>query len=171
MYGLTELAGLSAVKTRYHGDYHLGQVLLVNNDFLITDFEGEPARSVEERRRKHSALRDVAGMLRSFSYASAVAVNHCTSERPADRSRIGPLAANWEEDTADAFLAGYLDAIAGCPVYPEQPLHAQALIRLFVLEKALYELRYEMDNRPEWLSIPLYALLRQLGPKTQGATP
>jgi len=156
------LTGIAAAKMRYHGDYHLGQVLLVDNDFVITDFEGEPARPMEERRHKNSPLRDVAGMLRSFSYVSAVATNRATTERPADRHRLGPLVQAWEQETSDAFLKGYSDAIDGCPTWPADPAAAQRLIEFFVIDKALYELRYEMDNRPDWLAIPLFSLLRVL---------
>jgi maltose alpha-D-glucosyltransferase/alpha-amylase len=162
MMGTQTLKGLKAIRTRYHGDYHLGQVLLVQGDFIITDFEGEPARPLNERRAKHSPLRDIAGMLRSFSYAAAVAVNRCTTERPADRKLLGPLAQAWENDTEEAFLASYRAAIAGCPSWPGDDSHAKRLIDLFLIEKALYELRYEMDNRPDWLAIPLYALLRKI---------
>jgi maltose alpha-D-glucosyltransferase/alpha-amylase len=159
-----DLQGLRAARTRYHGDYHLGQVLLVRDDFIITDFEGEPARPLAERRAKHSPLRDVAGMMRSFSYAAAVAVNRCTIERPNDRKLLGPLAQVWEDATGANFLAGYRAAIDGCPSWPGDNRHAERLIGLFVVEKALYELRYELDNRPDWLAIPLYALLRTIDP-------
>jgi maltose alpha-D-glucosyltransferase/alpha-amylase len=160
------LAGIAAAKMRYHGDYHLGQVLRVQNDFVITDFEGEPARPLEERRQKHSPLRDVAGMLRSFSYVSAVAVNRATTERPGDRHRLGPLVQQWEHEVTEAFLRGYRAAIADCGAWPADADQAGRLIDFFILDKALYELRYEMDNRPEWLAIPLYSLLRRLD--TQG---
>jgi len=157
------LAGISAAKMRYHGDFHLGQVLRVADDFVITDFEGEPSRTIEERSRKHSPLRDVAGMLRSFSYVAAVAANHATRERPADRRRLGPLVRSWEQQTTAAFLSGYREAIGGCSAWPAAPSTADRLIEFFVVEKALYELRYEMSNRPDWLSIPLFSLLRLLG--------
>ncbi|MCF8198763.1 MAG: maltose alpha-D-glucosyltransferase [Sulfuritalea sp.] len=157
------LAGATASKMRYHGDYHLGQVLLVANDFIITDFEGEPARPMEERRKMHSPLRDVAGMLRSFSYVAAVATNHSTTERPADRHRLGPLVQHWESETGEAFLKGYRDSIHGCPAWPVEHGPGQRMIEFFVIEKALYELRYEMNNRPDWLAIPLFSLLRTLG--------
>ncbi|MDI6745518.1 MAG: maltose alpha-D-glucosyltransferase [Rhodocyclaceae bacterium] len=156
------LTGIEAAKMRYHGDYHLGQVLLVDNDFIITDFEGEPARPLAERRMKHSPLRDIAGMLRSFSYVAAVATNRATTERPADRHRFGPLVQTWETETGAAFLKGYQETIQGCPSWPADQAAAQRLIEFFVIDKALYELRYEMDNRPDWLSIPLYSLLRAL---------
>ena len=173
------LQGIRAAKMRYHGDYHLGQVLRVENDFIITDFEGEPGRTLAERHQKHSPLRDVAGMLRSFSYVSAVAANQSTSERPADRHRVGPLVRTWELEVGDAFLKGYQAAVSGIATadeatadataddnpdsaWPSAPGAAERLVGFFVIEKALYELRYEMGNRPDWLSIPLFSLIRTL---------
>ncbi|MHB1215186.1 MAG: maltose alpha-D-glucosyltransferase [Thiobacillus sp.] len=156
------LAGIALVKMRYHGDYHLGQVLLAENDFIITDFEGEPARPMLERSQKHSPLRDVAGMLRSFSYAAAVAANRATTDRPTDRAQIGPLVQTWEQEASAAFLTGYRDAIQGCPACPAGPGEMDRLIGVFIIEKALYELRYELNNRPDWLPIPLCSLLRAL---------
>ena len=150
---------LDAVKTRYHGDYHLGQVLLNGNDFVIIDFEGEPARPLGERRSKHSPLRDVAGMLRSFNYARAVALASCTAERPADYDRLLPYAQDWEAGAANAFLSGYREGAIDCPAWPRVGKEAEQLIELFVLEKALYELRYELDHRMEWVGIPLAGLL------------
>ena len=154
------LVGISAAKMRYHGDYHLSQVLLVENDFVITDFEGETARPLEERRQKHSPLRDVAGMLRSFSYASSVAADRATTERPVDRHHLGPLVYTWEKKVSEAFLKSYHDNIQGCGVWPTDPGAAERLIEFFIIDKALYELRYEMDSRPDWLAIPLFSLLR-----------
>ncbi|SEM80515.1 maltose alpha-D-glucosyltransferase [Nitrosomonas marina] len=150
---------LNAVKTRYHGDFHLGQVLLTENDFVIIDFEGEPARPLETRRAKHSPLRDVAGMLRSFSYAGAVALIGCASVRPADRERLMPYVQEWELAARDAFLSGYREGIADCPAWPSADEDAGRLIELFILEKALYELRYELDHRVEWAGVPLTGLL------------
>ncbi len=153
---------LKAAKTRYHGDYHLGQVLVVENDFVIIDFEGEPLRPLEQRRFKHSALKDAAGMLRSFSYAAFVALSRVTSERPDDAAVLEPFAKDWEQRAREAFMDGYQEAVAGCPVWPEDPSHANSLIELFTLEKALYELRYELDNRPAWVGVPLNGLLELL---------
>jgi maltose alpha-D-glucosyltransferase / alpha-amylase len=152
-------ATVNAFKTRYHGDYHLGQVLLVRNDFVIIDFEGEPARPLAERRAKHSPLKDVAGMLRSFNYASNVALKRGTSERPEDRAQFSPALRDWENKTRDAFLAGYRDGAGD--TYPEA--YAQQLIALFTLEKALYELRYELNNRPDWADVPIGGLLELAG--------
>ncbi len=148
-----------AVKTRYHGDYHLGQVLLAENDFIIVDFEGEPARPVQERRAKHSPLRDVAGMLRSFDYAAQAVLKRLAVDDGEDAG-LGRLVEAWERSAKDAFLAGYKAGIEGCPSYPNVPADAHALLDLFTLEKALYELRYELENRPEWIDIPLRGLIR-----------
>ncbi|TVP80288.1 maltose alpha-D-glucosyltransferase [Thioalkalivibrio sp.] len=169
---LTQLP-VQAVKTRYHGDYHLGQVLLTENDFVIIDFEGEPARPIEERRIKHSPLRDVAGMLRSFSYAGAVALANGTAERPADRERLLPHLREWEKAAAAAFVGGYREAAAGCPSSPADIAAADRLTDLFVMEKALYELRYELDHRLDWVGIPIDGLLNlgvETGPNAGGAS-
>ena len=145
----------AVMKTRYHGDYHLGQVLVVAADFLIVDFEGEPGRELAVRRRKSSPLRDVAGMLRSINYAAVSGMLGSVDERGADTSSLEPLARDWERRTAAAFLDGYRSTIAGCPSYPEDAAAAQSLLDLFVLEKAFYEISYELANRPTWLGIPL----------------
>jgi maltose alpha-D-glucosyltransferase / alpha-amylase len=152
----------SGHKARYHGDFHLGQVLVVENDFVIVDFEGEPARPLLERRIKHSPLRDVAGMLRSFDYAAYATLRRASAERPEDFDLLEPDARQWEREAAAAFLEGYQEAVAECPCYPEDPAQAQALIRLFTLEKALYELRYELANRPAWAGIPIRGILALL---------
>lgn len=146
-------ANLQAMKSRYHGDYHLGQVLVAGGDFIIIDFEGEPARPLEERRRRSSPLKDVAGMLRSFDYAAASAAGS------GDDGATERLLAVWRRETKAAFLAGYQAGIGTCAVYPQDARHAEMLIRLFSLEKALYELRYELANRPQWVGIPLNGLI------------
>ncbi len=162
---IDELADLDpealGVKQRHHGDIHLGQVLVRRNDFLIVDFEGEPARPLSERRSKSSALRDVAGLLRSFSYARGAALQNGTAATAEARAERVARLARWEAATRAAFLAGYetaaretglMDALA-----PRLPL-----LRLFEIEKALYELRYELRSRPEWVALPLNDLLATL---------
>jgi maltose alpha-D-glucosyltransferase / alpha-amylase len=148
-------APVGAAKTRIHGDYHLGQVLVAQNDFFILDFEGEPARPLAERRAKHSPLRDVAGMLRSFDYAAWAAIMHLTEVHPGSGETVRALAESWRQASAEAFLAGYRETIAGCPSYPEDAAEAERLLSLFLLEKALYEICYEAANRPLWVRIPL----------------
>ena len=147
----------ACIKTRYHGDYHLGQVLVKNNDFIIIDFEGEPARSLAERRAKHSSLRDVAGMLRSFDYARwSALLSDCYSE--ADRARLAPYAQTWLHEVREMFLAAYQDATKDSGLYGDF-VEVRGLIELFELEKALYELRYEIGNRPDWINVPLQGVL------------
>jgi maltose alpha-D-glucosyltransferase/alpha-amylase len=150
---------VDAVKTRYHGDYHLGQVLVVLNDVVIIDFEGEPARPLAERRAKHSPLVDVAGMARSFDYAAYAALDGSRCQRTDERARLGVLTDRWVREMTDTFLAGYREAASGSPSFPEADDQADRLIGLFTLEKALYEVRYELGSRPDWLPIPLRGLL------------
>jgi len=148
-----------AVKTRHHGDYHLGQVLVASNDFQIIDFEGEPARPLEERRRKHSPLRDVAGMLRSFNYAANSALMNVSAERLDHLETAAHWVGLWERQARKAFLEGYVEGARGSASYPEDEEKAGALIELFTLEKALYEIRYELDNRPDWIGIPVRGIV------------
>jgi maltose alpha-D-glucosyltransferase/alpha-amylase len=149
------------VKTRLHGDYHLGQVLLVHNDFVIIDFEGEPSRTMEERAQKHSPLKDVAGMLRSFDYAMHTALFKFVSERPDAREAVESAGRQWQEQAAGAFLDGY-DEVAHAKGLTSARAEMKGLLELFVLEKAVYELKYEVDNRPDWVRIPLTGLLNTL---------
>ncbi|HVG26022.1 MAG TPA: maltose alpha-D-glucosyltransferase [Acidobacteriaceae bacterium] len=147
-------------RIRVHGDYHLGQLLRSRTDFLIVDFEGEPARSLEERRRKQSPLRDVAGMLRSFSYAAQSALARHGQRRPDQAAALQPWATLWENTVSTAFLRGYRETIGEDPLLPS-PEDAQILLVALQLEKAFYELLYELNNRPAWVGIPL-AGLREL---------
>ncbi len=149
---------LEGKRTRVHGDYHLGQVLRVKTNFVILDFEGEPARGLEERRRKHSPLKDVAGMLRSYSYAAQAGLMRYTERRADDRSRLEPWARLWERSVAGEFLREYRRALAGSGVVPTDDMAFQRLLEVYLLEKALYELLYELNNRPAWVGIPLAGL-------------
>jgi maltose alpha-D-glucosyltransferase / alpha-amylase len=146
---------LVASKIRIHGDYHLGQVLWCEEDFVILDFEGEPARPIAERRLKQSPLRDVAGMVRSFSYAAYAGLFvHATSRR-AEFDRIEPWAHIWQLAAASAFLRAYFTTASGALFVPGADSQRDALLHFFVLDKALYELEYELNNRPDWVRIPL----------------
>jgi maltose alpha-D-glucosyltransferase/alpha-amylase len=155
--GRVEMPPRGGLKTRIHGDFHLAQVLLVRNDFVIIDFEGEPGRSFEERRARQSPLRDVAGMLRSFSYARAAGLRGLASS-PDELALLARFAAEWEAAARAAFLRGYARAVQGSTLY-ESFESQRALLDLFELEKALYELRYELDHRPDWVDIPLSGIL------------
>lgn len=156
------LDSVGGLKTRYHGNYHLGQVLRVQNDFFITDIEGDPNRPLALRRLKHSPLLDVASMLCCFSYVSAMATNRATAERPHDRHRLGPLVQHWEAETTAAFLAGYYGVTEQSRTFTSDMASTVALIEFFTFEKTLDELCHEMEQRPDWLSIPLFSLLRRL---------
>ena len=151
--------GLATVKSRLHGDYHLGQVLVAGNDFQIIDFEGEPARPLPERREKHSPLRDVAGMLRSFDYAARSAVRNLSIERTDQFNTLEPLVREWERRARQAFLDGYAEGTRDSSTSPRDEGRMRSLVELFTLEKALYEVRYELDNRPDWTGIPVRGIL------------
>jgi maltose alpha-D-glucosyltransferase/alpha-amylase len=148
-----------ATKIRVHGDYHLGQVLWTGDDFVILDFEGEPAKPLEARRAKQSPLKDVVGMLRSFDYAVFAALFDVARDRPGLFERLAPRARTWSDDASGAFLAAYLDTARGASFLPAEPRHRALLIGAFTLDKALYELLYELNNRPDWVRIPLEGLL------------
>jgi maltose alpha-D-glucosyltransferase/alpha-amylase len=148
----------TGLKIRIHGDYHLGQVLVTKNDFVIIDFEGEPGNSLEMRRAKHSPLRDVAGMLRSFAYVQQSALRS-VAHNEAEAARLAPLARAWELEVRNAFLSAYAAAAQGSPALYTALKPGEGLLGLFELEKALYELRYEVGNRPTWAGIPLQGIL------------
>ena len=161
---LAKMRGLSGLKhpgqwTRIHGDYHLGQVLRSKGDFVILDFEGEPARSLAERRAKHSPLKDVAGMLRSFSYAAFAALTRYTNRRPEDYDQLESWARLWEASVSAEFLRSYCDAVAGRSIIPEARRDFDTLLDIYMLDKALYELVYELNNRPAWIRIALHGIL------------
>jgi len=154
---------VKALKTRVHGDYHLGQVLWVDNDYVILDFEGEPTRSVHERRAKFSPLRDVAGMLRSYHYAAFAGLFSFSEDRPDDFPRLEPWANLWHQWTSAAFLAEYTKAAKTSDFLPAETGEFVFLLDAFTLAKALYELVYELNNRPDWVRIPLSGVLALLG--------
>ena len=143
-------------KIRTHGDFHLGQVLNTGKDFVIIDFEGEPARSLSERKMKRCALRDVAGMIRSFQYAAHTALSmHQQTVRPEDVPVLEPWAEHWANWISGAYLQAYLHAAEGALFLPDKQEDVEVLLDAFLLEKAVYEVAYELNNRPKWISIPL----------------
>jgi maltose alpha-D-glucosyltransferase/alpha-amylase len=154
---LTAEPDVYGLRIRIHGDYHLGQLLRVQTGFLIVDFEGEPSKTLAARRLKQAPLRDVAGMLRSFSYAARSALDSFTQRHPEKRSTLEPWASAWENATAHAFLVSYRQTLAGTAL--ETAGQNEAMLSALLMEKALYELLYELNNRPTWLSIPLSGLL------------
>lgn len=156
---------ISAMRIRCHGDYHLGQVLYTGKDFVIFDFEGEPARPLSERRLKRSPLRDVAGMLRSFHYASCAALFSQRASglvRRKDFEYLEAWAQFWYLRVCAAFLKAYLPAVSRVSILPREKDQLRVLLDAYLLEKAVYELGYELNNRPDWLRIPLQGIQQQL---------
>ncbi|MGK2904757.1 MAG: maltose alpha-D-glucosyltransferase [Desulfuromonadales bacterium] len=154
---------LPAKKIRIHGDYHLGQVLFTGSDFMIFDFEGEPLRPLTERRIKRSPMRDVAGMIRSFHYAAYTSLLSGTSVRPQDTEALSPWADLWYRYVSAGFLNGYLASMAGSDLLPQEKELLESLLIPYLLEKAVYELGYELNNRPNWLVIPLRGIQHLCG--------
>jgi maltose alpha-D-glucosyltransferase/alpha-amylase len=164
-YALIPRKKITACRIRCHGDYHLGQVLYTGKDFVITDFEGEPARPLNERRYKRSPLKDIAGMIRSFDYAASEALARQLA--PQQKSAETPLilqrwARYWYTWVSVVFLNSYLDTIKEADLLPQDPEQLKILLDAFILEKALYEVSYELNNRPDWVSIPLRSILNIL---------
>src|SRR5207302_10305982 len=144
----------NATKIRIHGDYHLGQVLYTGKDFVILDFEGEPARALSERKLKRSALRDVAGMMRSFQYAAYSAL-----WQPAMRAEDVPFLERWADlwyrQMSSTFLQSYLQTASSAMFVPQNSDDLQILLEAYLLDKAVYEIGYELNNRPDWVIIPI----------------
>jgi trehalose synthase-fused probable maltokinase len=150
-------------KTRLHGDLHLGQVLVVANDVVFLDFEGEPLRPLAERRAKNSVLRDVAGVLRSIAYVAEAAVRALPATfTAAEKTSVRQILLRWRDDARVSFIDAYFSAIQGLTSVPANRTGAENLLRFFVLEKALYEVRYDLANRPSWAAIPLEGILEVL---------
>jgi maltose alpha-D-glucosyltransferase/alpha-amylase len=158
--------GFGAVKTRFHGDYRLGHLLVVGNDFQIVDFEGDPARHLTERSRKHSPLRDVSEMLLSLDRAVRHALSNLGAERAERPETLESLAQTWGERARVSFLEGCAEGAGGAASYPEEDEHMMALVGLFTLEGALQEIHRELENRPDRSGEPIRRLIRVLEPKS-----
>jgi maltose alpha-D-glucosyltransferase/alpha-amylase len=163
---------LTAACMRCHGDYHLGQLLYTGKDFVIIDFEGEPARPMSQRRLKRPAARDLGGMLRSYHYAAYAGL---FSEgvgpvwRPEDQRSLEPWARFWYGWVAATFLKAYLETAGDAVFVPRTRQELQLLLDVSMLEKALYEVMYELDHRPDWAPVPLkgIAQLMDLAPTAE----
>ena len=172
--GLAALGGGAVQKIRVHGDYHLGQVLRTAERYVVLDFEGEPLRSLDRRRARQCALKDVAGMLRSFAYAARAAMLRAVESAPGEGDlavRLAPWADSWEEGVRAAFLDAYLAEVRtrDARLLPSDPKALGAALRAFELDKVLYELAYELGHRPGWVSIPLGGLCRLAAPAASAA--
>jgi len=156
---------ITASRTRIHGDFHLGQVLYTGTDFVIIDFEGEPGRPMGERRSKFSPLRDVAGMLRSFHYvAHSSLISRSAEQNPDGIARLERWAQRWYIGCCSAFLNSYLQVAGRAAFVPQKREELQILLEAFLLEKAIYELGYELNNRPDWVTVPLKGILQLVEP-------
>jgi maltose alpha-D-glucosyltransferase/alpha-amylase len=158
-FAILKSASFRTQRIRIHGDYHLGQVLRVKTDFVILDFEGEPARPLAYRRAKQCPLKDVAGMLRSFSYAAYASLINYTERHTVDVARLEPWAQLWERSASAAFLRAYRETAQGAAFLPSDIAEFQKLLDLFLLDKGLYEVLYELNARPDWVRIPLLGIM------------
>jgi maltose alpha-D-glucosyltransferase/alpha-amylase len=162
------LAGkINALRIRCHGDFHLGQVLFTGKDFVIIDFEGEPARPLSERRLKRCALRDVAGMLRSFHYAAYTPLEGQVAGaavRPEDVPAVGKWADYWYSWVSHTYLQAYSHTVGDEPLLPQRTENMNRLLEAYLLDKAVYELGYELNNRPTWVAVPMRGIFQLILP-------
>ncbi|MFL4982586.1 MAG: maltose alpha-D-glucosyltransferase [Xanthobacteraceae bacterium] len=153
---------VQTLKIRHHGDFHLGQVLFAKDDAYILDFEGEPQRSLEERRRKAPAARDIAGLVRSIDYAATAAFERALETWTDERDRLLHALEDWGKQSIGAFMSAYREALTTTLLWPADGGDAARLLEFFLMEKAFYEINYELANRPHWLRVPLMGLQRIL---------
>jgi maltose alpha-D-glucosyltransferase / alpha-amylase len=154
--------GIDGLNIRHHGDFHLGQILIVKDDIFIIDFEGEPRRPLDQRRRKAPAARDVAGLIRSIDYSATAALERALKVSTDENGKLGTALGEWRDRAAAAFLAAYRDIMTNADLWPADPRAAEQMLNFFLLEKAFYEIEYELAYRPEWLRVPLTGVLRIL---------
>jgi maltose alpha-D-glucosyltransferase/alpha-amylase len=159
---------VDAMKIRHHGDFHLGQMLIVKDDVFIIDFEGEPRRSLEERRRKAPAARDLAGVIRSIDYSTTAALDRALKTMSDEHGKIAGALEEWRERSAAGLLAAYREFLTDPRLWPSDPKQADRLLDFFLLEKAFYEIEYELAHRPDWLRVPLAGAWRILS-QAEGA--
>jgi maltose alpha-D-glucosyltransferase/alpha-amylase len=158
---------IDAMKIRHHGDFHLGQMLIVKDDVVILDFEGEPRRSLAERRRKAAAARDVAGLIRSIDYSATAALERALKSAPDEHGTIARSLEDWRERSVTAMLAAYREFMVDARLWPAQADDVDRLLDFFLLEKACHELEYEMVHRPDWLRVPLTGMARIISRSAQ----
>jgi maltose alpha-D-glucosyltransferase/alpha-amylase len=160
---------VDAMKIRHHGDFHLGQMLIVKDDVSIIDFEGEPRRSIEDRRRKAPAARDVAGLIRSIDYSATAALERALKSAPDEHGKLARALEAWREHAAAAFMAAYRSSLTDTRLWPQSLEDADRLLDFFLLEKAFYEIEYELAHRPDWLRVPLAGTWRILSRSEEAA--
>jgi maltose alpha-D-glucosyltransferase/alpha-amylase len=161
---------IDGLNIRHHGDFHLGQILIVKDDIFIIDFEGEPRRPLGERRRKAPAARDVAGLIRSIDYSATSALERALKVTPDEHGKLAAALAEWRDRSTAAFLAAYQETMTHQRLWPADPQSAGQMLNFFLLEKVLYEIEYEMAHRPDWLRVPLMGALRILSQHSNEAS-
>jgi maltose alpha-D-glucosyltransferase/alpha-amylase len=155
-------ARLDVHKIRTHGDFHLGQVLIAKDDVFLIDFEGEPNRTIAERRQKAPAARDVAGLIRSIDYSTTAAYERALRTAPDDTGRLAAALGVWRDRSAATFVEAYREAMSDPRLWPQAVDESARLLDFFLIEKALYEIEYELSHRPQWVRVPLAGILRVL---------
>jgi maltose alpha-D-glucosyltransferase/alpha-amylase len=153
---------IGGMKIRHHGDFHLGQMLIVKDDVFIIDFEGEPRRSLAERRRKAPAARDLAGLIRSIDYSATAALDRALRSAPDENGKIAKALDDWRERAVDAVLGAYHERLTVPRLWPQDRGKADRLLNFFLLEKVFYEIEYELSYRPDWARVPVMGALRIL---------
>ena len=161
---------IGGLNIRHHGDFHLGQMLIVKDDIFIIDFEGEPRRPLSERRRKAPAARDVAGLIRSIDYSATAALGRALRVAPDEQGKLAAALAEWRDRSVAAFLAAYREFMTDPRLWPAERPAAERMLNFFLLEKAVYEIEYELAHRPDWLRVPLTGMLRILSHHTGEAS-
>ena len=161
---------IGGLNIRHHGDFHLGQMLIAKDDIFIIDFEGEPRRSLADRRRKAPAARDVAGLIRSIDYSATAALERALNVAPDEQGKLGAALSEWRDRSTAAFLAAYRDTMTNPLLWPAGPQATEQMLNFFLLEKAIYEIEYELAHRPDWLRVPLTGALRILSQQPNEAS-
>jgi maltose alpha-D-glucosyltransferase/alpha-amylase len=153
---------IGGMNIRHHGDFHLGQMLIVKDDIFIIDFEGEPRRTLAERRRKAPAARDAAGLIRSIDYSATAALERALKVAPDEDGKLGAALVEWRDRSVTTFFGAYREVMTDQRLWPADPDAARRMLDFFLLEKAIYEIEYELAYRPDWLRVPLTGMLRIL---------
>ena len=161
---------IGGLNIRHHGDFHLGQMLIAKDDVFIIDFEGEPRRSLADRRRKAPAARDVAGLIRSIDYSATAALERALNVAPDEQGKLGAALSEWRDRASAAFLAAYRETMTNPLLWPAAPQAREQILNFFLLEKAIYEIEYEIAHRPDWLRVPLTGALRILSQQPNEAS-
>jgi maltose alpha-D-glucosyltransferase/alpha-amylase len=159
-----------SLNIRLHGDFHLGQILIVKDDIFIIDFEGEPRRPLTERRRKAPAARDVAGLIRSIDYSATAALERALNVSSDEHGKLSAALSDWRERSATTFFTAYRETMTNERLWPADPQASEAMLKFFLLEKAAYEIEYELAHRPDWLRVPLSGMIRILSQDTNEAS-